>query len=255
MEIIQLLHRLERPNHGISLDEINGVVSGLKFQNEYALANRIAYSWLAHHYQTKQDKVWEGTDWTSEEIQDFIRFAGRRPKEFLEIGPGVGYGLQAASKVCENVTAIELSPVMAKFTRQRVPTASVREGNIVTAGLEQGKYDIAVSIYNLHSIPTAELPTAVKNIKGALRTGGRLVASTSVDSIEAVEGGGEEVKQGLLVRPSLKNNNVLRARVNYPSEDEFREPIEAAGFEHVRTTYCKNKHKQNTIICTFEKTD
>ncbi len=110
-----------------------------------------------------------------------LEHMGVRPgMKVLEVGPGVGYmTVPVARRLGEEgcLVAIELQPEMARRTRERIAAAGVenvdvREGDVATAVLEPGAYDLAFLVTVLGEIPNRDL--AVAQVQDALKPGGIL---------------------------------------------------------------------------------
>jgi protein-L-isoaspartate O-methyltransferase len=106
---------------------------------------------------------------------------GLRPgQRVLEVGPGTGYlSVPVARRVGEmgHLVALELQPPLVRRTRERLDTAGVtnaevREGDVCTAPVKAGAYDLVFLVTVLGGIPNRN--QAIARLRNALKSGGIL---------------------------------------------------------------------------------
>lgn len=119
-------------------------------------------------------------------------FGDRSPSDLgddvVEIGPGPGATTDLLAAQLDQLTALELDPVLATQLQQRAqasPTISVVEGDATRMPFESGRFSGAVSFTMLHHVASAgDQDCAFREVHRVLRPGGLFVASDSVASDE-----------------------------------------------------------------------
>jgi RNA polymerase sigma factor (sigma-70 family) len=131
-------------------------------------------------------------DWRAM-LRDLIlpsAFAGRSPADLgddvLEIGPGPGLTTEWLSGEIEQLTALELDPVLAAdLARRHEGTSGLRvfEGDATSMPFEADRFTGVVSFTMLHHVPDVDHQDRLfAEANRVLRPGGLLVASDSVAS-------------------------------------------------------------------------
>jgi ubiquinone/menaquinone biosynthesis C-methylase UbiE len=93
----------------------------------------------------------------------------------LEIGCGLGSFARLVARRARQVTAIDLSPQMIKFARERSTAYANLQfvpGDFLKLDLPAEAYDCIVTVATLHHLPSAEVLARMKSL---LRAGGVLV--------------------------------------------------------------------------------
>lgn len=117
-----------------------------------------------------------------------LRRAGAAPadRSVLDVGSGTGHWLDwYAKRGAGPLTGLELSPAAAGRLRERFPQATVVEGNIAEAPLENAAFDL-VNILGViyHLVEPATFDRALANLARLTAPGGRLVLSDTLGQCE-----------------------------------------------------------------------
>ncbi len=95
-----------------------------------------------------------------------------RCRQILEIGCGTGEFSRLLAERAEKVFAIDLSPQMIRFAKERsklCPNIDFIEGDVMTYQLPDNQFDCIATLTTLHHLPITGI---LKNIKRALKPGG-----------------------------------------------------------------------------------
>ena len=98
-----------------------------------------------------------------------------RCRHILEIGCGTGEFSRLLAERAEKVLAIDLSPQMIQFAKERSKLCSnidFIEGDVMTYELPDNQFDCIATLTTLHHLPMTDI---LKNIKKALKPGGTFV--------------------------------------------------------------------------------
>ncbi len=115
------------------------------------------------------------TDWKLTERATFLdrlRAAGAR--SLIEIGAGTGQDSRYFQDHGLDVLATDLTPAMVEACAAKGLTAQVM--NLLDPGLPAESFDAAYAMNCLLHVPDADLPTALRSIRGLLRPGGLFYA-------------------------------------------------------------------------------
>ncbi|HXQ40200.1 MAG TPA: methyltransferase domain-containing protein [Candidatus Udaeobacter sp.] len=136
-----------------------------------------------------------GTDFAdAEQVAAYDRNQGRDPAEdralaaslrigpdqtLLDLGCGTGQFACEAAKLAREVVAIDVSPVMLEFARNRASNEKLGNLRFVHAGFlsyehEGAPVDVAVSKFALHHLPDFWKAAALSRLHGWIRPGGLL---------------------------------------------------------------------------------
>ncbi len=95
-----------------------------------------------------------------------------RCRQILEIGCGTGEFSRLLAERAEKVLAIDLSPQMIRFAKERsklCPNIDFIEGDVMTYELPDNQFDCIATLTTLHHLPMTGI---LKKIKTALKPGG-----------------------------------------------------------------------------------
>ncbi len=95
-----------------------------------------------------------------------------RCRHILEIGCGTGEFSRLLAERAEKVLAIDLSPQMIRFAKERsklCPNIDFIEGDVMTYQLPENQFDCIATLTTLHHLPMTGI---LKKIKRALKPGG-----------------------------------------------------------------------------------
>jgi ubiquinone/menaquinone biosynthesis C-methylase UbiE len=95
-----------------------------------------------------------------------------RCRQILEIGCGTGEFSRLLAERAEKVFAIDLSPQMIRFAKERsklCPNIDFIEGDVMTYQLPDNQFDCIATLTTLHHLPMTSI---LKKIKRALKPGG-----------------------------------------------------------------------------------
>jgi len=114
-------------------------------------------------------------------------------EQVLELACGTGIWTRVLLQVGRDVTAIDAAPEMLSLARQKVGGASVRYQQADLFSWEPAQeYDLVFFAFWLSHVPPEVLDTFLAKIRGAVRSGGRMViidqyAPTNEDQLVAKE--------------------------------------------------------------------
>ncbi len=98
-----------------------------------------------------------------------------RCRQILEIGCGTGEFSRLLAERAEKVLAIDLSPQMIRFAKERsklCPNIDFIEGDVMTYELPDNQFHCIATLTTLHHLPMTDI---LKKIKKALKPGGTFV--------------------------------------------------------------------------------
>ena len=108
-------------------------------------------------------------------------------RNMIEVGPGFGLATDVLQHQVEDLTAVEIDPVLAGLLAQRLVGTKVRVLHADGAHLpfDTGHFSSAASFTMLHHVPSAAQQDALlTELARVLRPGGVLVGSDSLDDPE-----------------------------------------------------------------------
>lgn len=135
-------------------------------------------------------------------------------REALDLGCGTGSFSRLLANSSERVLALDLSPNMIGFARERsarFPHIDFRVADVTALELPAEKFDCIATIATLHHLPTEEV---LPKLKGALKPGGVLLV---LDLFQA-EGLSDAFAGALAVPVSLGLNLFRLGRLRPPRE-------------------------------------
>ncbi len=103
----------------------------------------------------------------------------------LEIGPGPGVTTEWLAERVENLTAVEIDPMLATSLRQRVGGEGVEviEADATQLPLPDDCFDTVVCFTMMHHIPSASLQDAMfREVRRVLKPSGSFLGSDSTSS-------------------------------------------------------------------------
>lgn len=155
----------------------------------------------------------------------------------LEIGCGTGRFARHAAREGMKVTALDISPAMAAYVREKASgeglrDVTVRQEGFLTMDLPEGSFDAAVTGAALHHLPDAWKLVALRNIARVLRKDGQLLLG---DVVFALSGGEPPEKAFARFADSFQGMRKEAARhvaTEYSTYDWVMEGLlERAGFK------------------------
>jgi len=124
------------------------------------------------------------------EIEEILSFLGLRPEQtLLEMGTGTGEFALAAAPRCARVYAVDISPGMLLYARNKAEKRGMKNINFLSGGFltyshQNGPLDAIVSQIALHHLPDFWKQIALINMAGMLRPGGKLCLRDIVYSFD-----------------------------------------------------------------------
>ncbi|QCV89094.1 methyltransferase domain-containing protein [Acidipropionibacterium jensenii] len=109
----------------------------------------------------------------------------------LDVATGTGLVLRALARRCPDrelqLTGIDISPGMLEVARRRLPRATLTVGDAAALPFATDSFDLVTCVAALHLIP--DVATMAEESARVLRSGGRAVTATFVDSDPGRHGG------------------------------------------------------------------
>ena len=108
-------------------------------------------------------------------------------RNMIEVGPGFGLATDVLRRRVEDLTAVEIDPVLAGLLAQRLAgtNVTVLQADGTDLPFEAGSFSSAASFTMLHHVPSAAQQDALlRELGRVLRPGGVLVGSDSLDDSE-----------------------------------------------------------------------
>jgi cyclopropane fatty-acyl-phospholipid synthase-like methyltransferase len=98
----------------------------------------------------------------------------------LELGTGTGHFARAAALAGHRVTAVDVSPTMLQYARDRAQRAGLsgldfEHAGFLTFSAAPATFDAAVSVAALHHLPDLWKAVALQNVHRALKPGGQFL--------------------------------------------------------------------------------
>ncbi len=105
----------------------------------------------------------------------------------LEIGTGTGHFALTAARAGHRVTAVDVSPAMLEHAAARAKAEGLtgvafQHAGFLSLSVPAAAFDAAVSVVALHHLPDLWKAVALRNIRQALKPGGRFLLSDVVFS-------------------------------------------------------------------------
>ncbi len=194
----------------------------------------------------KYDKKMDRTRNIGEEAETMCRLIDIQPgQRVLEIGCGTGEFAIELSKQCQHVLALDISPGMLEFAREKARSRkrdniTFVNGGFLTFDCGNEPFDTVVSQLVLHHLPDFWKLTALKNINSMLKENGRfylkdIVYSSEIEDYDAffssiLENMQEKAKDDPLA-DSILNEVIVHIREEFSTFDWVMEGLlEKAGF-------------------------
>ena len=130
----------------------------------------------------------------AEDVQTLVNLGADGATTVVDLGCGTGTFAMAIAPHVKRVVAVDVSPAMAAFLRQRVAVASVDNINVVEAGFmgyehDGSPADFVYSRNALHQVPDFHKGVALARIATVLRPGGVLFLRDIVYDFEPDQAG------------------------------------------------------------------
>lgn len=98
----------------------------------------------------------------------------------LEVGTGTGHFALAAARAGHRVTAVDVSPAMLEYAAARAKAEGLSgiefcHAGFLTFSVAAATFDAAVSVAVLHHLPDLWKAVALRNVRRALKSGGRFL--------------------------------------------------------------------------------
>lgn len=114
------------------------------------------------------------------ELKHYIEFGLRDGISIVELGAGPGFVTEKIAEKFPNtkITAVEIEPLLVEYARKNlslkgITQCEVIEGSIMDTGLEDNKYDLAITRLVLEHLP--DPVNAVREVYRILKPGGRAI--------------------------------------------------------------------------------
>lgn len=157
----------------------------------------------------------------------------------LEFGSGTGEILSILDKHCKHVTAVELSPEMAKESKKKAPNANIIQENILNLDFKPGVFDLIVANATIHVMPFEEAQKVLTKFANWLdKDGYLLITTTKLTPQQGDSFSRAEPMQGGFPQPDSGKD---RFRAFYTSS-QLQEMLIKSGFDPY------NRQK----LCNFE---
>jgi 2-polyprenyl-3-methyl-5-hydroxy-6-metoxy-1,4-benzoquinol methylase len=158
---------------------------------ESEVERRFWNSWNAEHREAKPVAV--TSERQSELVLRWLAESGRRDLRILDFGCGSGW-MSARMVPFGSVTGIDLSDEVLARARQRYPEVTFLAGSVTDVPLEEGSFDVVVSLETLSHVP--DQPGYLARAGKLLRPGGRLFLATQNPFVLSRTDGIKPVKPG-----------------------------------------------------------
>ncbi len=182
------------------------------------------------------------------EIEEILSFLSLKADQtLLEMGTGTGEFALAAARLCARVYAVDISPGMLLYARNKAQKRGMKNisflsGGFLTYSHHNGPLDAIVSQIALHHLPDFWKQIALLNIAGMLRPGGKLCLRDIVYSFDPrdyekeierfIAGTGEKAGPGFAQRMTSHINKEFST-----TDWIMRGLIERAGFVIEKETH------------------
>lgn len=138
---------------------------------------RATYEHIAEHFATTREYPWP-------EVEAFCE--GRTVDTALDLGCGNGRHVELLTEHAEHVLGLDISRELLSIAAERVPTATLIEGDASRLPLADDSVDLAVYVATLHHLPSRALRRASLDELARVLDGPALVSawSTAHDRFE-----------------------------------------------------------------------
>jgi tRNA (uracil-5-)-methyltransferase TRM9 len=139
---------------------------------------RDTYEHIADHFATTREYPWP-------EVESFC--ADRTAETALDLGCGNGRHVELLTEHADRVAGLDISRELLTIAADRVPTATLIEGDASRLPLADDSVDLAVYVATLHHLPSRTLRRASLDELARVLDGPALVSawSTAHDRFEA----------------------------------------------------------------------
>jgi ubiquinone/menaquinone biosynthesis C-methylase UbiE len=191
---------------------------------DYITTNKNVYDYLAQEYEERTKDYFDSTS----KAVSFLTPHIKTGKEVLDVGCGVGLGTEILSECGFNVTAIDISSKMVKFSRKRNSNSKVIEGDFSAYHFNK-KFDAIFSMAFIHLFPKKDAEKLLQKMFRLLKKGGVLYFGTTL-SKESKEGW--EIKRDVFFPKSEQK----RYRKHW-TEEELLDSLNRSGFTYIDKYY------------------
>jgi len=195
------------------------------------------------HDGVPAEAIEQRADRYADRIVSFLP-AGARPRRILEIGPGVGFIMQALARrlAVPDITGLDISPSMIAKAQARLRTsapdltASFHAYDGVNVPLQDASFDLIYSVAALQHVPKPYVYNLFFEIKRLLAADGLAVVHL-LSYVDLPNNGrwfpwAEEVAQQV-GKPKLSDRNAHGHWHHYYSVEELTAVLKETGFAHV----------------------
>lgn len=174
----------------------------------------------------------------------------------LEIGCGTGCFARAASAAGLAATAIDVSPIMLEFVREKaskeeLPEIATQHAGFLTMHFPPASFDAAVSGAALHHLPDAWKFVALHNIANALKPGGQFILRDVVFVLDGNEAPETCFERLVTSMPSMRAEVARHIAQEFSTYDWIMEGLlERAGFD----TLSKSLLQESFVMYHCRKT-
>ncbi|WP_336133769.1 class I SAM-dependent methyltransferase [Natronomonas amylolytica] len=139
---------------------------------------RDTYEYIAEHFATTREYPWP-------EVESFC--ADRTVDTALDLGCGNGRHVELLTKHADRVLGLDISRELLTIAADRVPSATLIEGDASRLPLADGSVGLAVYVATLHHLPSPALRRASLDELARVLDGSALVSawSTAHDRFDA----------------------------------------------------------------------
>jgi len=142
---------------------------------DYIATHKVVYDNLAREYEERTKDYFDST----KKAVSFLIPHIKTGKEVLDVGCGVGLGTELLSKYGFNVTAIDISPKMVKYSRKRNPNSKIIEGDFFTHRFNK-KFDAIFSMAFIHLFPKKDAEKILQKMFRLLKRRGVFYSGTTL---------------------------------------------------------------------------
>jgi SAM-dependent methyltransferase len=204
----------------------------------YLTINKDAYDALAEEFRDKVEIRKENSERIFAEFEKYLA-EYRTGTKILELGPAAGYDTKLFSEHGYDVTALEISPKLARFCKITAPQARVIVGEFMEYEFNE-TFDGILAIAFIHLFPKTDTHQVLEKMHSLLKLGGLAYISTTLH---------EHSTEGFISKKNF-NHSVLRFRRQF-TEQELVDELNQAGFTILGKETTHDKEEANKVWIDF----